>query len=693
MNNNNPNNNKVPNEPGTHIIKSEFPKPELLKTNQKMALILSKGTKLNSFTQRNLDTKHINFSIFHLLLDPFTLDNSYKNLSKNKGSLTQGISGYTADSYSRRDSLTTINQLKNKTYSATPVKRVFVPKPLKIGLRPLGIPIFKDRVIQEAMRAILEAVWEPEFQEFETRTFKCTNYGFRPRLNCWDAVENFTKHSQKATFVIQGDIVGAYNNVNHQKLLELVSRRIKDKNFINLLNQFLKAGIMQEGRFEHSILGVPQGGILSPILFNIYMFEFDKFVYYDIIKKYETLALATKNKTSEYQKALYKKNKLRKEYRNTLLEFKEIKTLKEKHEMKKTLDLSRKSFLDSQNTLFKTPSYDRREEIRIAFVRYADDWILSIAGNYPLAVELKNKIAEWLTLNLKLTLSPEKTGITNIRKDFIYFLGYKITLRSKYRFTKIATFLRFNSKTNKHEQITTRTTSSKFYIQPNDTKLLAKVKAIGLVRNSDLFPIGKRAWSCLDEFQIVQKYHSIFLGLVQHYSKCDSFFPLNRISYIFQYSCAKTIATRKRITLSQTFKTYGKNLKIVRPYLDDPDKIRTIEFLTLKDIKEKYLSKGAPKPLSPQYDPFKIRTFWRTTFKMYSICCICGCDENIQMHHIKSLKSIDMSIKNKKAFNLILMQLNRKQVPVCPECHKKITDGRYDHINIRDLFSKHLASL
>lgn len=83
------------------------------------------------------------------------------------------------------------------------------------------------------------------------------------------------------------------------------------------------------------------------------------------------------------------------------------------------------------------------------------------------------------------------------------------------------------------------------------------------------------------------------------------------------------------------------------------------------------------KHLSPYFDPFKIRTFWRTTFKLYSQSCICRCSENIEMHHIKSLKSIKQSIKEKKSFDLILQQLNRKQIPVCKKCHSCITHGQY----------------
>lgn len=641
--------------------------------------ILDKGKKLNSFTLRNQNTSYINKQIYHLLLDPFTLDNAYTNLSKNKGAFTDGVNVGNIQGYSRSDNLKLINLLKEKKYYPNPVRRIWIPKPGKKVKRPLGIPTFYDKVIQEAIRGILEAIYEPEFREFEYKTKVCNNFGFRPNLNCWNAVEHYTTYGQKCTYTIEGDIKAAYDSVNITKLLDIISKRIKDKNFMNLLSRILHSGVMDEGKYIHSLIGVPQGGVLSPILFNIYMFEFDKFIYEGIISKYTQLTKPTHhNKSKAYQRILYKKNKALEDFTT------------EKNKQKidgnkdKTLFYSkRKELLATSKQLLSTPSYDTPENHTFVYTRYADDWLLGVGGSENFTQQIKDEIQDWLTNNLYLTLSPEKTHITNIRKQFVPFLGYEILLRSDNRRIKITNI--YNEKENKY--IKRRTTSSKFYVKPNKERLINKVKLLGIVRPNDLYPIGKRPWSSLDEFQIVLKYHSIFLGLTGHYINCNSLSPLNRLSYIFLYSCAKTLAIRKKLTIRQIFNKYGKNLEIIKTFKDNPEKSRKISFMGLKLIKESYFNNL--KPLTPNFDPFKIRTFWRTTFKLYSQCCICGVQENIEMHHIKSLKSIKNKTQN---FNLILKQLNRKQIPVCHQCHVSITTGKYDSTKLNEFFSISLAA-
>lgn len=640
-NNNNTNTNN--NDSKEQILAKFGSDTNKLSNKDKSNLINSMGNKLIKFTQRNQSTTHINHSIFHLLLDPFTFDNAYSNISKNKGSFTPGSTPGNIQGYSRQESLDLTNKLKNNTYNPSPVRRIWIPKPGKTEKRPLGIPSFNDRVLQEAIRGILEGIYEPEFREFEKQYPKVNNFGFRPQKNCWQAIEHFTTYGQKSTFVIEVDIKGAYNNVSHDILLKILSIRIKDKKFLELIEKFLKSGIMDDNQYEHSIIGVPQGGILSPLLFNIYMFEFDKYIQTEIINKYETGS--TQNKSKLYQRLLYQKKikeKAYKEYKSTL-DLRKVKNDEKLQQLKKEL-------IQAENLTLSTNSYDRESELSIVYTRYADDIIIGIGSNRETTYSIKNEIQQWLTTNLKLEFSPEKTKITNIRKTFVPFLGYSIYLRSKLRNIKITKLRLKSGKDNFFKLTKRRTTSSKFYVIPNKERIEKKITQTGLVKPGTLYPIGKRSWSNLDEFQIVQKYHSMFLGLVGHYIPCNSYQLLNRLSYIFQFSCAKTIANRKKITTPQVFERYGKNLLIIKQ-IQGKDKPIQIEFMGFTKIKKEYFQNQTSKPLTIDFDPFKIRTFWRTTFKLYSQCCICGANNNIEMHHINSLKSIKDKQRN---FNLIL---------------------------------------
>lgn len=657
----------------------------------KKQAIFDMAHKLQRHTSRNFNTTNINSQIYHILLCPFTLDNAYSNLSRNKGAFTEGVITGNIQGYSRNTTTKIIQQLKDETYTPQPVRRIWIPKPGKKEKRPLGVPTFIDKVVQEAVRGILEAIYEPEFQEFAQKVKRVDNFGFRPNLGCWDAIEHFTKYGQKISYVIEGDIKGAYDNVNFNILLKILSKRIKDKKFLKLIKKMLLAGIMDEGRYEHSLIGVPQGGVLSPLLFNIYMFEFDKFIQNEIIEpNNQNQTKKIRNKSKEYQRNLYAKKIAAERLKKYSID--PLKQKLPRIEYRKERKILLKEVKQKQSILLRTKSYDKPTENSFVYTRYADDWILGIGGNLEFTQQIQSQIDMWLRENLKFTLSPNKTKITNIQKSFVPFLGYEILLRNEHRRTKIKTFARTNEMAigSTRSLVTRRTTSMKFFVRPDKAKIYNKVKQLGLTTGPDLYPIGKRSWASLDEFQIVQKYHSIFLGLIQHYNKCNTSFPLNRISYIFLYSCAKTIAARQKITMPQVFEKYGKNLEIIREYKDS-DKIRKVEFMGLTKIHREYPIKRSS--LTPYFDPFKIRTFWRTTFKLYSQCCICGCSENIEMHHKKSLKSIKQSKTNKTSFNLILKQLNRKQIPVCRKCHNAITSGQYDGMKLTDLYDISLAKL
>jgi hypothetical protein len=335
---------------------------------------------------------------------------------------------------------------------------------------------------------------------------------------------------------------------------------------------------------------------------------------------------------------------------------------------------TRKTFRKNQLLKLKTP-YANIGKLKkgAVFVRYADDWVLALTCNKREAIIIKEKIANYLKNHLHMELDQEKTKITQVTKGY-QFLGFEI--RRNQKLPKIMRTLQKNTK-NTFTRSLRRTTSRQLTIEPHSERILKRLLALKMC-DKKYMPKGKPIWSHYNEFEIVQKYALIMRGLFNYYEPCRRLDRLNHISYILQYSCAKTIALRKKISLPQVLKRYGMNLRITRTIKNTKgiDKLRVQQFLDLTTLKKIEKKRKKTNHYHKSFeDPFRIIEFWRTKFKMYNECCICGCQENIQLHHTNSISAL----KDKKDHaSVIRSQLNRLQLPVCDTCHKDITHGRYN---------------
>jgi len=332
---------------------------------------------------------------------------AFEQIKDNKGSSTPGVDGMTKNDWSVPQAEELARSLQNGTYVPTPVRRVYIPK--KSGkLRPLGIPTFSDRVVQSALKLILEALYEPVFLD--------CSHGFRPRRGCHTALAAIYDNPKvRIDWVVEGDIQGCFDNVNHQILIRLLQRRIADDRLLQLIARFLSAGYFEREVWNPTKAGTPQGGILSPLLANIYPHELDKYMLSEFGANQEPPQ--SKQETAQRENPEWKRIQGRINYLRSMLDGrrKSVGTTDDLHAELQALLKLRKA----------TPHLLRPIKPRIAYVRYADDFVIVLRSLPRTEAErIKAKLTEWVATNLRLVLSPEKTALTHITEGFT-FLGYK----------------------------------------------------------------------------------------------------------------------------------------------------------------------------------------------------------------------------------------------------------------------------
>ncbi|MEO0560464.1 MAG: reverse transcriptase/maturase family protein [Chloroflexota bacterium] len=199
---------------------------------------------------------------------------AYAKIYKNAGALTPGTEGETADGMSMAVVRDIIEQMRYERFRFRPSLGSGVPKKSG-GIRKLGMPNFKDKLVQEALRMTLDAYYEPRFRD--------CSHGYRPGRGCHTALKQIKQSFRGAAWFIEGDIKGCFDNIDHDVLLDIMARDVQDGRLLNLVRQGLKAGKLEEWEYKDTHSGTPQGGILSPLLSNMYLNELDSFVE-DVLK-------------------------------------------------------------------------------------------------------------------------------------------------------------------------------------------------------------------------------------------------------------------------------------------------------------------------------------------------------------------------------------------------------------------------
>lgn len=532
------------------LLMTEYPPLILGKQEGTRFYSSSSGSRLGNFPgldkleELRLNSNNISQfnDIYSLMLDYDLHVAAYQKVKSNKDSITSGVDEETLYGISAEAIRETISQLKDHSFKFRPSRRELIPK-ANGKMRPLGIPSLRDKVVQQVIVMILEAIWDSE----KKAIFLNSSHGFRRGRGTHTALKEISKWNA-ITWFIEGDIQSYFDTIDHFKLEELLKKRICDKQFIDLYWKAVKAGYVEikKGKKVDAIVGTPQGSVLSPILSNIYLHELDVLMADKTNESFKSGPTSIPNK--EYLKLHSKVHTIyRKMNRGVKITQEEIKKLE--------LLIKEKS---------KLPSSIKGSGYRIIYVRYADDFLIGINGSFKRTQRLKEEINKFLEEELRLTMSWEKTKITNAKKDKLLFLGVNI-----YKPSSQSGDTKVIKKRMGDREYFSHIPASRLSLCIPVRKVVEKLANQGFCEIKDydkgeIIPKGKTAWINLTLYDIVLRYNAVLQGIINYYSFADNRPRMQFIQFIIQHSCAKLIARKINLhSRAQVFKKFGNNIRVI----------------------------------------------------------------------------------------------------------------------------------
>lgn len=536
-----------------------------------------------------------------------------------------------------------IASLKDRSYQPNPARREYIPKKSDPNKkRPLGIPSANDKLVQEAVRLILESIYEPNFSE--------QSHGFRPRRSCHTALLHLQRTFTGAKWFVEGDIKACFDSFDHHVLIDILRRRIADEAFIALMWKFLKAGYMEQWEYHKTYSGTPQGSGISPILANIYLNELDRYIA-DYKASFDQGSALKRKANPEYERM---RGVIERAKRRNAKIWDELNEAERKHRA-----AALRNMKAELRTLPRSDPFDINYK-SLQYIRYADDFIIGVIGSKEDAEAVKSDLASYLSEKLKLTLSAEKTKITHT-SEFARFLGYDITVSRSQEIKK-------NKKGYK-----SRVYSAVVKLYTPHEKYRAKLLELGAIRiNKD--SIGQEHWKAIHrgklinrtDIEILSKYNAEVRGLANYYALACNPTALAHFSSLMKYSMLKTFAAKYRTKVS----------KIKARYVKKGD--FTVAYETKSGRKESvYYNKGFKRKTEPFFRQIDLLETYKRYAKPNGLlrklraktCELCGavCDD-IEIHQVKRLKDLT----GNTAWEELMRARHRKTLAVCPACHSQI---------------------
>lgn len=579
------------------------------------------------------DNKHnkqlINDKLIHIVANPKVLILAYETIKSKPGNTTPGVDAQTLDAIDLNWVHDTSKLLLAGKYRFKAARRVYIPKKGKNKKRPLTISSPRDKLIQQAIYLVLNAIYEPSFFN--------SSHGSRPGKGTHTALESIKFKFQGVIWCIEADIDSNFPSISHKILLSLLRKRISCEKFLTLIKRSMKAGYIEDGSFKESNKGIFQGNITSPILNNVYLHELDAFM----DELCEEFALGKhRRKTSLFRNIQYRIEKA------TGVD--DIRKLRK--------ELWQVNSKDPMDPNFK----------RLYYVRYVDDFVIGVVGSREDAVDIKKKVKCFLEENLKLTLSDDKSLITHFSKTPISFLGTSI--KGNWEKEKRIMFVKKLGVWRKVRM------TGKPSLKAPIKELFLKATVNGFFKKKvGVFVPTKVGWLInLDHADILGYYNSVIRGILNFYSFANNRKSLGALVHGLKLSCARTLALKYKLRYaSKTYRRFGGKLKCPDTGLElyIPNTFRAI----------KVFAKNVP---IPDESLFKRWNNKLTKSSLFKYCVICGTNHHVEMHHVRKIKDLKAKARGGKMdfFTLQMASINRKQIPLCRTHHKALHNNKLSPI-------------
>jgi group II intron reverse transcriptase/maturase len=565
--------------------------------------------------------------IYRQLFNPQLYLLAYGRIYSNQGAMTPGPDAETADGMTMGKIEAIIDAVRHERYRFRPVRRHYIPK--KDGKqRPLGLPSWSDKLLGEVARLLLEAYYEPQFSDH--------SHGYRPGRGCQTALREVARTWTGTSWFIEGDISQCFDRLDSRVMLETLGEKIHDNRLLRLIGQMLAAGYLEDWVWNATLSGVPQGGVLSPCLSNIYLNRLDTFVETILMPGYNRAGLRRHN--PEYQRVQYALARARG---------------RGDHAAVRALQKQQR----------RLPSHDPHDPgyRRLRYARYADDILLGFTGPKAEAEEIKRQLAQFLQEDLKLELSETKTLITHARTSAARFLGYEITAQHD----------------NRKQTAGRRSVNGQIRLRvPAD---VIRAKCSQYMKRGQ--PASRTEMMNEEDYAIINRYAAEYRGIVQYYLLAGDVYRLDRLHWVMQTSLLKTLAGKYGSTVTKMAHKYRATIETphgphkclqvsVECSKGRKPLVATFGGIPLRRQKHAVLKDREPVPgLGPRKELINRLLKGR--------CELCGQPDEVQVHQIRKLADLEQpGPPEPPEWKRIMAKRRRKTLVVCARCHADIHHRR-----------------